>query len=123
MLSMTSKDGQFKQGCQTRLEPRVLAMDRLYGRPTHASPSLHVVDLTHPEGAEEVDGLAGEGVDNGFDLTAGDAVVLEDAHAHADAVLAGWVPVVLLHASVTDQRRVQRREIVTCNLKTSSVSL
>jgi len=40
--------------------------------------------------------------------------VLEDAHAHADAVLAGRVPIVLLHASVTDQRRVQRREIVTC---------
>ena len=47
-----------------------------------------------------------------------DAIVLEDAHAHADAVLAGRVPVVLLHPPVTDQWRVQRREIVACAFDT-----
>ena len=70
--------------------------------------------MTHAEGAEEVDGLAGEGVDNGLDLAAGDAVMLEDAHAHTDAVLAGGRPVELLHTSITDQGRVQGGEIVSC---------
>jgi hypothetical protein len=39
---------------------------------------------------------------------------LEDAHAHADAVLAGGVPVVLLHTAITNEGCVQGGEIVTC---------
>jgi len=57
--------------------------------------------------------LVGEGVDEHLDLALVDVVVLEDADAHADAVLAGRVPVVLLHAPVADERRVQRAEVVT----------
>ena len=60
----------------------------------------HEGEMTHAQGTEEVDGLAGEGVNNGLDLAAANAVVLEDAHAHADAVLAGGRPVELLHAPI-----------------------
>ena len=42
-----------------------------------------------------------------------DAVSHEDAHADADAVLAGGAPVELLHASVADERSVQGAEVVT----------
>lgn len=69
---------------------------------------------SHPEGAEEVDGLSGEGVHEVLHVSAVDAVVLEDAHAHSHAVVAAGRPVELLHASITDQRRVQSREIVSC---------
>ena len=68
---------------------------------------------THPEGTKEVDGLAGEGVDNGLDLAARHAIMLEDAHADADAVLARGRPVELLHAPVTDQGCVQGGEVIT----------
>ena len=68
---------------------------------------LVVVD-TGPHGTEEVDGLAGEGVHDVLHLEAGDAVMLEDAHADANTVLTGGVPVELLHTAITDQRRVQR---------------
>ena len=43
-------------------------------------------------------------------------VLLEDAHADTDAVLACGVPVVLLHTTITDQRGVQGGEIVTCTV-------
>ena len=65
------------------------------------------------QGAEEVDGLAGEGVDDVLHVMRADAVVLEDAHAHADAVLERRRPVELLHATVTDERGVQGGEVVT----------
>ncbi len=48
-----------------------------------------------------------------LDVGAVDAVVLEDAHAHAHAVVAAGRPVELLHAPVADQRRVQCAEVVT----------
>lgn len=41
------------------------------------------------------------------------AVVSEDTGADADTVLAGRVPVKLLHTAVTDERSIQGGEIVT----------
>jgi hypothetical protein len=79
---------------------------------TAAAPHLVVVHAG-AQGAEEVDGLAREGVHQLLHVAAGDAVVVEDAHAHADAVLAGGVPVVLLHTPVTDEGGVQGGEVVT----------
>mmetsp|Transcript_11353 Transcript_11353/g.34115 ORF Transcript_11353/g.34115 Transcript_11353/m.34115 type:complete len:373 (-) Transcript_11353:479-1597(-) len=72
-----------------------------------------VIVHTRAHGTEEVDGLAGEGVHDVLDLTPIHTVVLEDTHAHTNAVLAGGVPVELLHATVTDERRVQGTEVVT----------
>mmetsp|Transcript_8889 Transcript_8889/g.24868 ORF Transcript_8889/g.24868 Transcript_8889/m.24868 type:complete len:463 (-) Transcript_8889:14-1402(-) len=73
---------------------------------------LVVVDAG-AEGAEEIDGLAVEGADEHLDVLLLDAVSLEDAAGDADAVLEGGGPVVLLHASVTDERGVEGGEIVT----------
>merc|ERR1712127_1088604 len=67
----------------------------------------------HEEGAEEIDGLAVEGADEHLDVLLLDAVSLEDAAGDADAVLEGGGPVVLIHASVTDERGVEGGEIVT----------
>ena len=71
-----------------------------------------VVVHARAQRAEEVDRLAGEGVDDGLHVQAADAVVLEDAHADADPVLPGGGPVELLHAAVADEGRVQRGEVV-----------
>ena len=43
-----------------------------------------------------------------------DVILHEDTHAHADTVLTRWVPVELLHTSITNQGGVQGGEIVTC---------
>ena len=65
------------------------------------------------QGTEEVDGLAGERVHKLLDLLLAQLVVFEDALAHSDAVGAGRVPIVLLHAAVTDKGGIQRAEVVS----------
>lgn len=50
---------------------------------------LVIVD-TRAEGTKEVNGLAGEAVHNVLNLRPADTIVLEDAHAHTNTVLAGW---------------------------------
>ena len=94
----------------------LLGVDELLGDVLDAGlghPPAHLV-VVHPgtQGAEEVDGLAREGVDELDDVLLVDAVGAEDALADADAVLAGGRPVELLHTSITDERRVQRGEVV-----------
>jgi hypothetical protein len=94
----------------------LLGVDELPGDVLHArlgDPPAHLV-VVHPgaQRAEEVDGLAREGVDELGHVLLGDAVRAEDALAHADPVLAGGSPVELLHAAVADERRVQRGEVV-----------
>ena len=89
-------------------EPPGDVLDAGLGHP----PSHLVVVYPGAEGAEEVDGLAREGVDELDDVLVGDAVGAEDALAHADAVVAGGRPVELVHAPVADERRVQRGEVV-----------
>lgn len=54
-----------------------------------------------------------EGVDDLDDRLVADIVGLEDTLADTDTVVTGGSPVELLHTTVTDQRGVQRREIVT----------
>lgn len=58
------------------------------------------------------DGLAWEAVDDLDDVLVGDVVGAEDTLADADTVVAGGSPVELLHTPVTDERRVQRGEVV-----------
>jgi hypothetical protein len=67
------------------------------------------------QGAKEVDRLVRERVHERLNLAAVEVVVLEDTEADADAVLARRVPVVLLHAPVTDERCIQRTEVVACS--------
>jgi hypothetical protein len=85
--------------------------DVLHANPGHPLAHLVVVD-TGTQGTEEVDGLAGEGVDDLDDVIVGDVVGAEDALADTDPVLAGGSPVELLHTTVTDERRVEGGEVV-----------
>jgi hypothetical protein len=80
-----------------------------------AAPTTHLV-VVHAcaQRSEEVDGLPREGVHQLLHLLAVEVVLVEDAHAHAHAVLTGGVPVVLLHAPITDEGSIQGGEVVTC---------
>mmetsp|Transcript_15786 Transcript_15786/g.42866 ORF Transcript_15786/g.42866 Transcript_15786/m.42866 type:complete len:397 (+) Transcript_15786:291-1481(+) len=73
----------------------------------------HLIVHAGSKGAEEINGLAGKVVHQGLHISTVDIIIHEDAHAHANAILAGGVPVELLHASITNQGGVQGREIVT----------
>ena len=48
------------------------------------------------------------------------AIVLEDAHADTNTVLAAGGPVELLHATITNEGRVQGAEVITCRAGRSS---
>ena len=85
------------------------------GRANLGGESAHeVVVNARAQRPKKVDCLAGEGVHELLDLAVAEVVLLEDALAHADAVDAGRVPVVLLHAAVADERRVQCAEVIAC---------
>merc|ERR1711990_220560 len=76
------------------------------------SPHQVIVD-PGPKGTEEIDRLGWEGVDELLDGDGADVVLPKDSGANTDTVLSGWVPVELLHTSVTNERSVQGGEIVT----------
>ena len=73
---------------------------------------LIIIDSSS-ESTEEIDGLVREGVDELLDGGLADVVLLEDTSADSNSVLSGWVPVELLHTSITNERSVQGGEIVT----------
>mmetsp|Transcript_19213 Transcript_19213/g.62568 ORF Transcript_19213/g.62568 Transcript_19213/m.62568 type:complete len:346 (-) Transcript_19213:309-1346(-) len=76
-------------------------------------PRAHAVVVdARAERAEKVDRLPLEGVDEALNVVAHDVVLLEDAARNADAVLARRAPVKLLHASVADERGVERGKVV-----------
>lgn len=77
--------------------------------------SYSVVINTRTQSTKEVNGLPREGVHKVLDLAAVEVVVLEDSKAHTNTIFTSWVPVVLLHASITDERSIQCAEIITCN--------
>jgi hypothetical protein len=73
-----------------------------------------VVINTRAQGPEKVDGLVGERVHKNLDLATVEVVIFKDAEAHANAVLPGWIPVVLLHPAITDEWCVKSAEVVSC---------
>mmetsp|Transcript_9687 Transcript_9687/g.16806 ORF Transcript_9687/g.16806 Transcript_9687/m.16806 type:complete len:277 (-) Transcript_9687:710-1540(-) len=74
-----------------------------------------IIINSRPNGSEEINRLRRERVDEQSDVFLRYLVIFEDAMADADLVIAGRSPEKLLHAPVSNQGRVQGREIITCN--------
>eukprot|EP00955_Chlamydomonas_euryale_P073524 361767-Chlamydomonas_euryale.AAC.14 len=105
-----------RHGRLGKLHLALARVDKALAHVLHAQVLDELTDLVvvhaGTQRAEEVDRLTGERVHQGLDLAAVDVVLRKNAHAHADAVLARRVPVVLLHAAITDKRCIKCGEIV-----------
>ena len=83
-------------------------------------PDSVIID-TCSKGAEEVNGLAREGVHNLLHFTTGDTILLEDTHADTNAVLTSGGPVEFLHTPITNKRGIQGAEVITCTNQSQSI--